>query len=75
MARSSNVVISRPLSFMLPPETRPVSLGSNPIIDRLVTDFPDPLSPTIAKVSPLLTSKLTPSTARTDKDFVRLNVV
>ncbi len=35
------------------------------MIDRLVTDLPDPLSPTMATVSPAPTAKLTPSTART----------
>ncbi len=33
------------------------------MIERAVTDFPDPLSPTIARVSPASTEKPTPSTA------------
>ena len=32
------------------------------MIDRLVTDLPEPDSPTTATVSPRFTSKLTPST-------------
>ncbi len=33
--------------------------------DRLVTDLPEPDSPTMASISPASTSKLTSSTART----------
>ena len=44
------------------PETLALS-GNSRVDDRAVTDFPDPLSPTSARVSPLRTSKLTPRTA------------
>ena len=35
------------------------------INDNIVTDFPEPDSPTMPRVSPRRKSKLTPSTART----------
>ncbi len=42
------------------------ALGANrPISERVVTDLPDPDSPTIAKVSPLRKSKLTSRMALT----------
>ena len=46
-------------------DLRPILLGSSRMIDRLVTDLPEPLSPTMASVSPGRMTKLTPSTART----------
>src|SRR5438093_8265719 len=55
----------RPLKITSPPTMRPGGLGISRMIDRLVTDFPDPDSPTMPSVSPRCRSKLTPSTART----------
>ena len=40
-------------------------VGRGDMIERLVTDFPEPDSPTTPSVSPGRSSKLTPSTART----------
>src|SRR5579863_3337633 len=45
--------------------------GISPITDRAVTDLPDPLSPTTARVSPASTSHDTPSTARTTRPCVK----
>ena len=44
--------------------------GISCIIDKEVTDFPEPDSPTTAKVSPFFKSKLTPSTAFTKPHLV-----
>ncbi|KAG1166183.1 hypothetical protein G6F35_018342 [Rhizopus arrhizus] len=41
---------------------RPAGLGNRPMMDRLVTDLPEPDSPTMASVSPRARSKVTPST-------------
>src|SRR6056300_234842 len=49
--------------------------GSNPIKASIDTDFPDPLSPTIAKISPTSTSWSTPSTARNAPDAVANSTV
>ena len=52
----------------LSPETmRPGGVGTSRMIDRLVTDLPEPDSPTMPSVSPRPRSKLTPSTARTTR--------
>ncbi len=47
---------------ILPASMRPAGLGNRPMMDRLVTDLPEPDSPTIASVSPRARSKVTPST-------------
>src|SRR5690606_14083382 len=44
---------------------RPGGVGMRRITDRLVTDLPEPDSPTTARVSPRSRWKLTPSTALT----------
>jgi len=56
-----------PSNTISPPAMRPGGDGTSCITDRLVTDLPDPDSPTIPSVSPRRTSKLTPSTARTTR--------
>ena len=48
-----------------PPEISPGGEGIKRIAEREVTDFPDPDSPTIPMVSPLLRVKLIPFTALT----------
>jgi hypothetical protein len=40
----------------------PVQPASRPASERSKVDFPQPLSPTIPRVSPLLTVRLTPRT-------------
>jgi hypothetical protein len=51
MARSSSVMRSRP-SKRIAPATLPGGSGIRRRIDIAVTDFPQPLSPTMASVSP-----------------------
>ena len=55
----------RPSNSMRPSAMRAGGIGSRRRIDIEVTLLPQPDSPTIASVSPGITSKLTPSTART----------
>ena len=43
--------------------TEPFEIGCSPVAARARVVLPEPLSPTSAKVSPGLTSKLTPATA------------
>src|SRR3954468_20802941 len=62
---SGSVRRFRPSNSTSPPAIRPGGEGMRRMIDRFVTDFPEPDSPTIPSVSPRATSKLTPSTART----------
>src|SRR5574340_482515 len=50
-------------------------MGSWKIMDRAVTDFPQPLSPTRPSTSPFAISKLTPSTAWTSPRVVRNSVL
>ena len=65
MARSDFVARSSPSKRIWPPAMRPGGVGIRRITDRLVTDFPEPDSPTTARVSPRSRWKLTPSTALT----------
>ena len=46
---------------------RPGGVGISRMIDRFVTDLPDPDSPTMPSVSPRDTSNDTPSTALTTR--------
>ena len=59
-----------PSKFTSPPTINPGGDGISCIIDKEVTDFPEPDSPTTAKVSPFFKSKLTPSTALTKPHLV-----
>src|SRR5712692_12096184 len=54
---------SSPWNRTRPPTTRPAGSGTSRTRERQVTDFPDPDSPTRARVSPASRLKLTPSTA------------
>ena len=54
-----------PSRMTSPPTMCPGGDGTSLIIERVVTDFPEPDSPTIPSVSPLRRLKLTPSTALT----------
>jgi len=54
---------SSPPNTTLPPTIRPAGSGTSRTSERHVTDFPDPDSPTSARVSPASSVKLTPSTA------------
>ena len=58
-------------SMTWPPTICPGGEGTSLIIEREVTDLPDPDSPTIPKVSPLWRLKLTPSTALTTPHRVK----
>src|ERR1700732_3894333 len=60
---------SLPSNNTLPPAYSPGGWGMRRIIERAVTLFPQPLSPTIPTFSPGLIAKLTPSTARTFPAF------
>ncbi len=64
IAVSGSASSSPPESSTVPETMRPVS-GSRRMSESAVIVFPDPDSPTIAKVSPRRISKSTPSTART----------
>ena len=61
---SESRVSSRPSNSMLPFAKWPF-LPSNPSMARLVTDFPQPDSPTMQRARPGATLKLTSSTAVT----------
>ena len=56
---------SSPSSSMLPDTMRPGGMGMRRISDSMVTDLPEPDSPTMPSVSPRRRSKLMPSTALT----------
>ena len=59
-------VSSSPSNWIeLPGQISPI-VGRSRMMDKEVTLFPQPDSPTIPKISPLLTSKFTPSTATTE---------
>ena len=62
---SESASTSLPFSTTSPPTICPGGEGINLMIERDVTDLPDPDSPTIPMVSPALREKLTPSTAFT----------
>ena len=55
--------MSLPLKSTSPPAMRPGGTGTRRMSARLVTLLPEPDSPTMPRVSPLRSSKLTPSTA------------
>ena len=57
-SRSVPSNMARPLSI------RPGGWGIRPSREEQVTDLPEPDSPTIPRVSPFSSEKLTPSTAR-----------
>ena len=61
---SDSRVSSRPSNVTLPSARRPF-LPSSPSMARLVTDFPQPDSPTMHRARPGATLKLTSSTAVT----------
>ena len=56
---------SRPSNIAVPPTMRPGGCGTRPSNAMTLTLLPEPDSPTIPRVSPGWTSKLTPSTAFT----------
>ena len=56
---------SRVRNRISPPTMRPGGFGISPMIDRLVTDLPEPDSPTTASVSPASSVNETSSTALT----------
>ena len=66
---SSSVSVSRlrPSNITSPLTMRPGGVGMSRMIDRLVTDLPDPDSPTMPRVSPRSRSNDTPSTALTTR--------
>ena len=57
--------MSWPSKRICPATMRPGGEGIRRRIDRFVTDFPEPDSPTMPSVLPRSRSKLTPSTALT----------
>ena len=59
---SDRVKISSPSSMISPPVILPLSEISRRM-ERAVSDFPQPDSPTIPNISPCFTQRLTPSTA------------
>ena len=63
ISTSSTWRMSSPSRKTLPPTMWPGGEGTRRMMDRLVTDLPQPDSPTIPKVSPRRSWKLTPSTA------------
>src|SRR6202042_1760338 len=73
MSWSESVLISRPLSLMLPPAIDP-PVGSRFMIDSAVMVLPQPDSPTIPSVSPGSTWIDTPSTACTTPSLSRISV-
>src|SRR5262245_30964340 len=68
-ALSAIVVRSRPSKRIAPETTRPGDC-TRPMIERDVTDLPQPDSPTIPSTDPSSTSNETPSTARTSPSRV-----
>ena len=70
MAGSLSLRRSRP-SKRIAPAILPGGCGTSRIMEVAVTDFPQPLSPTIATVSPASTVNETPSTARFTPSGVR----
>ncbi|GEP76903.1 hypothetical protein SCA04_12170 [Staphylococcus carnosus] len=47
-----------PLKLISPWSIRAIFSGNNCITDKLKTDFPDPDSPTIPRISPFFTDRL-----------------
>ena len=62
---------SSPSRTILPETMIPGGIGTRRIIDSIVTDLPEPDSPTIPRVSPFRRVKLIPSTALTVPKRVR----
>ena len=52
ISSSESVIRSRPANMTSPPVMRPGGSGMRRMIDSAPTDLPEPLSPTIATVSP-----------------------
>src|SRR5216683_143462 len=71
IAASSRSSRSTPWKRMAPETIRPGGVWMRRRIDSEVTDLPQPLSPTIANVSPSATEIETPSTARTTPSRVK----
>ena len=65
ISRSDISRTSRPSKRIEPPVILAGGLGSSPISDIIVTDLPEPLSPTTPSSSPGPIEKLTPLTAWT----------
>jgi hypothetical protein len=65
ISRSLFLTRSWPSKSICPPAMRPGGVAIRRITERLVTDLPEPDSPTTPSVSPLSRWKLTPSTALT----------
>ena len=70
MAVSSTTSPRFPRNRMRPPAIRPGGEGMSPMMERLVTDLPEPDSPTTARVSPRRTVSETPSTDLTNPPSV-----
>ena len=68
-SRSGAPIISRPPYETLP-DTR-AEAGSRETVESALTDFPEPLSPTSATVSPRSTENDTPRTAGTSRPSSR----
>src|SRR3954453_6085108 len=68
---SGSVARSKPSKRTEPPTIFAGGCGRSPMIERAVTDLPQPDSPTTPSVLPFSTSKLTPSTARTTPSRVK----
>ena len=71
---SSSRSTSCPSSQAAPAATRATG-GRSPMIAKPVSDLPDPLSPTMASVSPPSTSNETSRTGRTGPDGVSISIV
>ena len=72
---SSSEIFKRSLpSYKISPPSTMALLASMPIIARLVTDLPEPDSPTMASVSPLYKSNDTSRTACTLPAWVRKDI-
>ncbi|VDH00550.1 Uncharacterised protein [Lysinibacillus sphaericus] len=65
ISRSDNFVKSFPSNRISPFLNSELDSGNNRMMDFVVTDLPEPDSPTIASVSPLFKSKFTPRIAFT----------
>src|SRR4051794_9845724 len=74
ISSSESVIRSRPANHTSPPVMRPGGSGMRRMTDNALTDLPEPLSPTIATVSPGSTVYEMPSTARTIPAPVRNSV-
>ena len=66
-------VRSSPSRSIDPEDTRP-PWGSRPISDRAVMVLPEPDSPTTPRVSPALTTRSTPDSARTTPERISMSV-